>query len=126
MQTVAHRRRKYFVDAQVQGAILWQAGCYWLFGSVLFTLTVFIYRVIPPCLSGEPLDFGKIWYHLAPMVVSSVVFLPVVMLVIVSPARASTRSARGFLRRAVLRIRTNSITRCHAWRPVWKPTLQPA
>jgi hypothetical protein len=79
----------------VQGAILCQAGCYWLFGSVLFTLTVFIYRVIPPCLSGEALELGKIWYHLAPMVVSSVVFLPVVMF---SAVRFSHRFAGPMVR----------------------------
>ena len=79
MRVFAERRRKYFIEPKVQGAILRQAACYWLFGSLTYTLVVCIYRIVPYWLSGEAVDSGTIWYHLAPMVVSSTVLLPIVM-----------------------------------------------
>ncbi len=72
-------RQNYFVDPRVQGAILRQAAYYWLCGSVVFTLVMFLFRIVPPWLVSGDVDFGKIWHHLAPMVVSSAVLLPIVM-----------------------------------------------
>jgi len=95
MQVPAERRRKYFVDRQVQGAVLRQAVCYWLFGSVTFTLVVFVYRIVPHCLSGEGLDLARIWYHMGPMAISSAVLLPVVMF---SAIRFSSRLAGQMVR----------------------------
>ena len=79
MQRSIKQRRKYFVDPQVQGAILRQAACYWLYGSVTYTLVVFVYRIVPHWLSGAGVDSGTIWHHLAPMVFSSAVLFPIVM-----------------------------------------------
>ncbi len=79
MQSFNENRRKYFVDPRVQGAILRQAAYYWLCGSVVFTLVMFLFRIVPPWLVSGDLDFGTIWHHLAPMVVSSAVLLPIVM-----------------------------------------------
>ncbi len=79
MEALKERRRKYFTDAKVQGAILRQAVFYWLLGSMTFAIIVFVFRVIPQCLSGQSLEWRSVWHHLSPMVVSSVVLLPVVI-----------------------------------------------
>ena len=73
------KRRKYFVDASVQGAILRQAVFYWLFGFATFAFVLFAYRIVPIWLAGEEVTFQRIWYFLSPAVVSSVVLLPAVM-----------------------------------------------
>ena len=90
MQTVTERRRKYWVDREVQGAILRQTVRYWLFASVMFTFVILVYRIAPHFLSGEPLQFSRLWYHLAPMAVSSAMLFPIVMF---SAVRFSNRFA---------------------------------
>lgn len=80
MQHSRERRRKYFVDSQVQAAILRQAAGYWLFGTIIYTLVVAIFRIIPYCFSSQGMSFSTVWYHLAPMVISSAVLLPIVIL----------------------------------------------
>jgi len=79
MQVSIQRRRKYFIDPTIQGAILRQAVGYWLYCTVIYALVVFIFRIAPHWLSGEGVGFRLIWYHLAPMVISSAVFFPIVM-----------------------------------------------
>lgn len=73
------RRRRYFVDPQVQGALLRQAIYYWLWASATFALIIFIYRVFPAWLSGADQETGGIWYHLAPYVVASAALFPIVV-----------------------------------------------
>ena len=74
-----YQRKKYFVDSPVQGAILRQATLYWLYGSLTYTLVVLIYRVVPTWMSGNQIDMGELWYHLAPLFISSIVLFPIVM-----------------------------------------------
>ena len=78
MQKRTYQRRKYFVDRAVQGAILRQAIYYWLCGSMVFVLFVSLYRIIPNALVNG-WDAKEVWYHLGPLAVSSVVFLPFVL-----------------------------------------------
>ena len=75
----SYQRKKYFVDSPVQGALLMQAAMYWLFGSMTFLLVVLIYRVTPSWFAGHRIDLNELWYHLAPLVVSSVLLFPIVM-----------------------------------------------
>ena len=101
MQRFAQKRRRYFVDFQTQGAVLQQAAYYWLCGSLVYASVVFLYRIAPPWLASGKLDFSNIWYHLAPMAVSSAVLLPIVM---VSAVRFSHRFVGPMIRfRQVLR-----------------------
>jgi len=72
-------RRRYFVDPPVQGALLKQAISYWLWASATFVLVIFVYRVFPAYLSGTGHESGRIWYHIAPYLVASVVLFPIVM-----------------------------------------------
>jgi len=74
------RRRRYFVDPQVQGALLRQAVYYWFWASATFALIIFVYRVFPALLSGTGQESGRIWYHLSPYMVASAVLFPIVIL----------------------------------------------
>lgn len=89
------RRRKYFVDSQVQGALLRQAVYYWFWASATFALIIFVYRVFPALLSGKGQESGRIWYHLAPYMVASAVLFPIV---IFSSIRFSNRFAGPMVR----------------------------
>ena len=76
----ANQRRQYFVDPAVQGALLRQALWYWFCASATFAFIIFIYRVVPPWLTGKPDATGHIWYHLAPYLLASAVLFPIVVL----------------------------------------------
>ena len=102
MKSYIQKRRKYFVDSQVQGAILRQAAYYWLAGSLVFVIVVTLYRIVPPWLVSGDLSLARAWHHLAPLVVSSAVFLPLVMF---HAVRFSHRFAGPMVRfRQVLRL----------------------
>lgn len=88
------RRRKYFVDSQVQGALLRQAVYYWFWASATFAMIILVYRVFPALLSGNGQD-GRIWYHLAPYMVASAALFPIV---IFSSIRFSNRFAGPMVR----------------------------
>lgn len=90
----SERRSRYFVDPQVQGALLRQAIWYWLWSSSLFAVLILIYRVAPTWLSGHA-DLGKLWYHLAPYLVASAALFP---LVVASANRFSNRFAGPMVR----------------------------
>ena len=95
MRSPAGKRRKYFVDPQVQGAILRQALWYWLCGSVTYTLVVVLFRIAPHWLAGDRVEFARILYHLAPMFVSSVALLPFML---ISAVRFSHRFVGPMIR----------------------------
>ena len=73
------KRRKHFVDAAVQGAILRQALVYWLYGLLTYTGVICMFQVIPHWMSGEALDAVVLWHFFAPMIISSAACLPIVM-----------------------------------------------
>jgi hypothetical protein len=73
---IAGKRRRYFVDRDVQGAFLKHGMFYWLYACLVFGAIVFIYRVFPALLSGEA---GNVWYHLGPFLLASAVLFPVVV-----------------------------------------------
>ena len=101
MQNSKERRKKHFVDPQVQSAILRQGAYYWLFGTLIYLLVVTVFRIIPYCFTNEGITWTGAWFHLAPMVISSAVLLPVV---IISAIRFSHRFVGPMLRfRQVLR-----------------------
>ncbi len=75
----SYQRKKYFVDSPVQGALLLQAALYWLYGSLTYLLVVLIYRVTPSWFAGHRIDLNELGYHLAPLVISSVILFPIVM-----------------------------------------------
>jgi hypothetical protein len=75
----AERRKRYFVDAKVQGALLRQAIWYWLWSSALFALLIVVYRVAPAWLSGQEQGWSRLWYHIAPYLLASAALFPLIV-----------------------------------------------
>jgi hypothetical protein len=90
----AERRRRYFVDPPVQGALLRQAIYYWLWASATFALISFVYRVVPAWLSDTG-QYESIWRDLGPYAIASLVLFPIV---VVSAIRFSNRFAGPMVR----------------------------
>jgi hypothetical protein len=72
------RRRRYFVDPEVQGALVLQAVGDWLCAAGTFAMVIFIFRVVPTLLSGTGNESPGLWYHFGPYVLASAVLLPIV------------------------------------------------
>ena len=79
MANTKEHRRTYFVDPQVQGAILRQAVNYWLYGAFIYCLIVSAFRIVPPWIVGDGMTLGEAWYHLSPLIASSIILLPIVL-----------------------------------------------
>lgn len=73
------RRRKYFVDRDVQGAVLKQALLYWLWTTVVFGLVIAFCRIMPAWLSNSNEPWGKISFHLGPYSLASIVLFPIII-----------------------------------------------
>ncbi len=80
MSVPTNRRRRKFVDTQVQGAVLKQSVYYWLWGSTTFALILFVYRIVPATISGTGSLLEHSWYYLSPIAFASGVLLPLVIL----------------------------------------------
>lgn len=75
----AQKRRKVFVDSHVQGALVKRALIHWMWGSIIFLLIIFCYRIGPSYIADTYEDPG-FWYHFGPILVATLVLLPAVML----------------------------------------------
>ena len=80
MSVPNNRRRRKFVDTNVQGAVLKQAVYYWLWGSATFALILFVYRIVPSTIAGNGSLLHHAWYYLAPIAFASGILLPLVIL----------------------------------------------
>lgn len=90
MSRNVNRRNKYFFDRQVQGGILRQATLFWIYATVVYGAVMGVFRLLPAWLSGETVDFEFIKYQMAPIIVSSLVLFPVML---VTATRFSHRFA---------------------------------
>lgn len=90
---LSERRRRSFVDSEVQGALLRHALFYWLCASLTFAFVVFVYRVLPAWFAGS--ESGGLWYHFQPFAIASAVLLPIA---IHGANRLSNRFAGPMLR----------------------------
>lgn len=95
MRFFTERRRRYFVDSQVQGALVRQIAKYWIWTSITFALVVLVYRVTPVLLSGRATAAEHFWFHLSPLLLASSVVFP---LIIFSAVRFSNRFVGPVLR----------------------------
>ena len=95
MQGSANKRRKYFINPALQGAVLRQVVYFWLGGVVTYAFVIFTCRIVPYLFSGADVSPGRLWYHLAPAVVASAVLLPLVLFLAV---RFSHRFAGPMIR----------------------------
>ena len=71
------RRRRYFVDPQVQSALLRQAVYYWLWTTATFSFVILVYRLFPAWVSDAGLKPGRLWYQMSPYIVASAVLFPI-------------------------------------------------
>jgi hypothetical protein len=78
LRFVEHRQR-YFVDSQVQRAILREALRYWLFGLLAYCVVLFVCRFGPDLVVGHSVTLEQFWFHLGPVIITSVILLPVMM-----------------------------------------------
>jgi hypothetical protein len=89
------RRRRYFVDRPVQGAVVRQAIWYWVWTSITFGLVILFCRIGPSWLSGTTHPSGRVWFHLGPYVLASILLFPIV---VSSSIRFSNRFAGPMVR----------------------------
>lgn len=73
------RRRTYFVDRELQGAVLKQALLYWGWTTVVFGLVLSYCRIVPAWLAESDAPWGSIWFHLGPYVIASIVLFPIMV-----------------------------------------------
>jgi hypothetical protein len=95
MTSRIERRRCFFIDSTVQGALLRRLIGFWLTGMAAVSLILFIYHIAPYWLSGEEGVVGQAWVHLRPLVFASVALLP---FVIYTAIRFSNRFVGPMLR----------------------------
>ena len=79
MKKAFERRRRYYVDARVQGALVRQIIAYWMGVSATFAFIVLVYRVFPVWLSGNGPGLGLLFGELGPLMLASVVLFPMVV-----------------------------------------------
>jgi hypothetical protein len=95
MNTRIERRRRYFVDSSVQGALLRRLIGFWFTGMAAVSLVLFIYHIAPYWLSGKNGVVGQAWVQLRPLVFASAALLPFVFY---SAIRFSNRFVGPMLR----------------------------
>lgn len=95
MKTQLERRRKYFVDKKVQGALLRQLLGYWLLGSFALVCFLFVYQVGPHLLSGSGDPRASVWRQVGPLLIVSLAISPIV---VISAVRFSNRFVGPVLR----------------------------
>jgi hypothetical protein len=82
-------RKRFFVDRKVQGGLLVRTSLYWAFCFVAIAIMLLIWRSLA---AAEPfwMQFDEVWFRHAPIVIVSVLLLP---LVLVDVVRTSNRFA---------------------------------
>jgi hypothetical protein len=94
-QLAIKRRRKFFVDRAVQGAVLKQALKYWAWTTIVFGLVIGYCRITPAWLANSEEPWGSVGFHLGPYALASAVLFPIV---ISSSVRFSNRFAGPMVR----------------------------
>ena len=62
------KRRRLWVDPQVQGAFLWRTLLYWVASVSVVALLQFIWRTIAIALGQLPDDDATIWSYAGPAI----------------------------------------------------------
>jgi hypothetical protein len=110
MALISERRRRYYVDARVQAALVRQIVSYWLGVSATFGFIILLYRVFPVWISGRGPGLPLLWRELAPLLLASLVLFPMIVL---SSIRFSNRFVGPMVRfRRTLRELAGEQTSC--------------
>ena len=81
-------RRRFFVDPQVQGALILRVVLYWVVCLVTVTLMLLCWRIATGPARLFYTHFDDMWFHYGPVMVASCILLP---LLIVDMVRLSNR-----------------------------------
>ncbi len=73
------KRKKLFVDPQVQGALLGRAFLYWLICVGLMTAMLACWQIFTGPEQRLPELFANLWYQYAPALVVSLLVLPLIL-----------------------------------------------
>jgi hypothetical protein len=88
-------RKRLFVDAKVQGALVGRVVFYWFVCLVTITLMLLCWRIVTGPARLFYTHFDDMWFHYGPALVASCLLLP---LVVVDIIRLSNRFAGPMLR----------------------------
>ncbi|MBN2580199.1 MAG: hypothetical protein JXB10_14515 [Pirellulales bacterium] len=89
------KRKCYFVDPKVQGALVTRVVLYWFFCLLTITLMLLCWRIITGPARPFYMHFDDMWFFYGPAVVASLLLLP---LVVVDIIRLSNRFVGPLLR----------------------------
>jgi hypothetical protein len=74
------KRRQYFVDPKVQGALLLRLLGYWTLTIVTVTAMLFCWRILTTPVNGFYSEMSSVWVHYGAVLVASLLLLPLIML----------------------------------------------
>ena len=77
------RRRRHYVDAKVQGALLRYLMSYWILGLATYVTVILVYRIAPFWLVGSDQPLAVIWRDLCPLIIVSVAISPIVLISVI-------------------------------------------
>jgi hypothetical protein len=79
MQNKKNRRKNYFVDSQVQGALVKRVVLHWFLCMVALALLIFCWRTVAGPARMPYTHFYDLWFYYGPAVVGSLLLLPLVV-----------------------------------------------
>jgi len=72
-------RKRLFVDARVQGALIGRLLLYWFACVVTVTSLVLCWRIVTGPARLFHTHFEEMWFHFAPGVIASLMLMPLVL-----------------------------------------------
>ena len=72
----AFQRKRLFIDAKVQGALLVRVAIYWLCCIVVMNVMLIFWELF---ISQNPIRFDQLWYRHAPALAVSLLVLPFIL-----------------------------------------------
>lgn len=73
------KRRRLFIDARVQSALILRAALYWLFCLASIMMLVLCWRIVTGPARVFYTHFDDMWFHFGPALVASLLLLPLVL-----------------------------------------------
>jgi hypothetical protein len=90
-----YKRRRFFVDRRVQGALVLRSLFYWVFCLLTITVMMICWRMVTmPVLESGP-QVQSLWTEYAPVAIASFFMLPIIVM---DTIRLSNRFAGPMLR----------------------------
>jgi hypothetical protein len=90
-----YKRRRFFVDRRVQGALVLRSLFYWVFCLLTITVMMMAWRMVTMPVLETAGQVGSLWADYAPVAVASLLMLPIIVM---DTVRLSNRFAGPMLR----------------------------